>query len=121
MHLSPLPSWKHLSAELYRTRVAELVRQVEETAAAQRQETGIPVLGADGVKAQDPESRPKNLERSPAPLFHAFRKSVRKGLYEAYGWFVAAYREAAAKLRSGDRSVSFPAGSFPPRLPFVAA
>ena len=120
VHLSPLPCWKHLSAELYRVRVAELVRQIEEAAAAQRQKTGVPVLGTDGAKAQDPEARPKKLERSPAPLFHAFRKSVRKALYEAYGWFVAAYREAAAKLRSGDWSASFPSGSFPPRLPFVA-
>ncbi len=61
------------------------------------------------------------LKKSPAPLFHAFRKAVRKALYEAYAWFVAAYREAAAKLRSGDRNATFPSGCFPPRLPFVAA
>jgi hypothetical protein len=121
LHLSPLPCWKHLSDELYRKRMAELVRQIEETAVAQRQETGAPVLGADGVTEQDPETRPQQLKKSPAPLFHAFRKSARKALYEAYAWFVAAYREAAAKLRSGDRSVPFPAGSFPPPLPFVAA
>ena len=121
VHLSPLPCWKHLSAERYREQVAELVRQIEETAAAHCQKTGLSVLGADGVKAQDPEARPKNLKKSSAPLFHAFRQSVRKALYEAYAWFVAAYREAAAKLRSGDRSAPFPTGSFPPRLPFVAA
>jgi len=31
-----------------------------------------------------------------------------------------AFREAAEKLRAGDRGVEFPPGSFPPRLPFVA-
>jgi len=54
-------------------------------------------------------------------LFHAASKSARQELYAAYGWFVAAFREAAEKLRAGDRTVSFPAGSFPPALPFVAA
>jgi len=45
---------------------------------------------------------------------------VRRELYEAFGWFVAAYREAAEKLRNGDRTVTFPLGSFPPALPFAA-
>jgi hypothetical protein len=39
-------------------------------------------------------------KKSAAPLFHAFRRKVRKELYEAYGWFVAAFREAADKLKS---------------------
>jgi len=47
-------------------------------------------------------------------------KAVRRELYEGYAWFVAAYREAAEKLRAGNRAVSFPTGSFPPPLPFVA-
>jgi hypothetical protein len=34
--------------------------------------------------------------------------------------FVAAFREAAEKLKTGELSaVSFPVGSFPPGLPFV--
>jgi hypothetical protein len=51
---------------------------------------------------------------------HAFSKLVRKTMYDAYAWFVACFREAAAKLRAGDRLVKFPEGSFPPGLPFVA-
>jgi hypothetical protein len=38
---------------------------------------------------------------------------------EAYAWFVAAYREAAEKLRKGNLGARFPVGSFPPALPFV--
>jgi hypothetical protein len=45
---------------------------------------------------------------------------MRQGLYEGYAWFVAAYREASEKLRNGNRMVSFPTGSFPPPLPYVA-
>ena len=44
---------------------------------------------------------------------------LRKELIEAYGWFLAAHQQAAEKLRSGNLSVAFPEGSFPPSLPFV--
>jgi hypothetical protein len=60
---------------------------------------------------QNPFERPK---KSSAPRFHAFTKKVRRQLYEAYALFVAAFREAAEKLRAGDRMARFP-----PHLPFV--
>jgi hypothetical protein len=63
---------------------------------------------------------PASLARSPAPLVHAATKAVRKAFYDAYAWFVAAFREAAERLRRGDREAPFPGGSFPPALPFVA-
>jgi len=40
-------------------------------------------------------------------------------LYDAYAWFVAAFRDASEKLCAGDRAARFPPGSFPPALPFV--
>ena len=52
--LSQLPCWRHLEPEAYRSRMAELVRGIEETAAAERQETGKEPLGEEGVRAQDP-------------------------------------------------------------------
>jgi hypothetical protein len=56
----------------------------------------------------------------PAPAFHAVTKAVRESLWTAYATFVAAFREAAEKLKVGDRTVRFPVGSFPPALPFVS-
>lgn len=35
------------------------------------------------------------------------------------GRFLAAFREAAEKLKAGDRLARFPDGCFPPGLPFV--
>jgi hypothetical protein len=78
-------------------------------------------LGSASVRAQTPETRPKKIKKSPAPFCHALRKKVGRPLWEAYGYFVAAYREAAEKLRAGDRNAEFPPGSFLPRLPFVPA
>jgi hypothetical protein len=119
--LSSLPCWKHLPPEKYRARIADLVRQIEDAAAGEREKKGVDPLGAEQILAQEPETRPETLNRSPAPFIHAASKKVRKDLRDAYGWFVAAYREAAEKLRKGDRDVAFPKGSFPPHLPFVQA
>ena len=118
--LSKIPCWAHLSDAQYRQRIASLQEEIEAEAAAAREAAGTQVLGVEKILAQDPLYRPKKLARSPAPLVHAATKAARKAFYEAYSWFVGAFRDAAEKLRRGDRSAPFPAGSFPPALPFVA-
>jgi hypothetical protein len=40
-------------------------------------------------------------------------------MYNARKVKVAAYRDAAERLKQGDTDVRFPEGCFPPRLPFV--
>jgi REP element-mobilizing transposase RayT len=117
--LSPLPCWKHLPEEKQRELAASLVAEIESEAAARRQRTGSQVLGASAVRGQHPFDRPAKPKKSPAPLFHAASKAVRRELYGMYRWFAVAFREASEKLRAGDRTVSFPSGSFPPALPFV--
>jgi hypothetical protein len=119
--LSQLPCWKHLTPEVYRARVAELIQHIEATAAAERAKKGVEPLGTEKILAQDPETRPETLDRSPAPFVHAATRKIRKELWQAYGWFLAAYREAADRLRNGDRNAAFPPASFPPHLPFVLA
>jgi len=118
--LSPLPCWRHLSDEVRRQLVVEMIADIEAEAALRRQRSESQVLGASAVRGQHPFDRPARPKKSPAPLFHAASKRVRQELWAAYAWFVSAFREASAKLRSGDRMVRFPAGSFPPALPFVA-
>jgi len=62
--LSPLPCWEHLSPEDQKENVAELVREIEEEAAAQREATGKTVLGRAEVLKQHPHQRPNR----PAPF-----------------------------------------------------
>jgi hypothetical protein len=119
--LEPLPCWRHLSEEAVRQRVAELVAGIEAKAAAKREETRRPALGAAAVCAQLRHRRAAHPKKSPAPRFHAFTRRVRRELYQLYRSFVQVFREAAEKLRSGDRNAGFPIGSFPPGLPFVTA
>ena len=87
---------------------------------AREARAGLAPLGIKAILAQKPQDRPVRPKKSPAPLFHAFTKTTRRALWKAYSWFVAAFREAAEKLKTGDRLVIFPVGSFPPHLPFVS-
>jgi hypothetical protein len=118
--LSPIPCWAHLSPELYRARISALVEAIETEAAREREQAGASVVGVKAILARDPEHRPRSMARSPAPRVHAATKAARKAFYEFYAAFVSAFREAADRLRLGDRNAPFPAGSFPPALPFVA-
>jgi hypothetical protein len=117
--LSPIPCWAHLPAGRYRERMKNLVEEVDAEAALARRRSGARVLGVKAILAQDPQARPASLARSPAPLVHAATKAARKVFYEIYAEFVSAFRAAADALRQGRRDVPFPAGSFPPALPFV--
>jgi hypothetical protein len=118
LQLAPLPCWKHLAAETIRGRVTELVAEIEREAASSHRHAGTAPLGVAGVLAQDPHDRPRRSKWSPAPLVHAASRRVRLELRAAYYEFVAAYRAAAVKLRSGCGDVAFPQGCFPPSLPF---
>jgi REP element-mobilizing transposase RayT len=119
--LSPLPCWKDLSEAAWRQRAAALVTEIEDEFVAQRVRTGSQPLGVSAILGQHPHDRPQRSKKSPAPFVHAVSRQIRRELYEAYRGFVAAYRTAAEKLRAGDPTARFPAGSFPPALPFVAA
>ena len=117
--LSPIPCWAHLPADLYRERMKNLVEEVDAEAARARRQSGARVLGVKAVLALDPQARPTSIARSPVPLVHAATKVARQMFYEIYAAFVSAFRAAAEALRQGRRDVPFPAGCFPPALPFV--
>jgi hypothetical protein len=117
--LDPLPCWKDLSPEEYRRRIADLVAEIEEDPRVAREAKGVEPLGVDAVRRQQPHTRPNRTKKSPAPLFHTVSKKAYLNLREAYSRFVAAFRDAAEKLKAGDRTVAFPDESFPPAGPFV--
>jgi putative transposase len=117
--LTPLPCWRHLPPSEYRRRVADLVAGIEQETTEVHQQAGTTPAGALWVMRQDPHTRPKLLQRSPAPAFHAATQKAYRLLKVAYSVFLAAYRAAAERLRRGEQGVAFPAGCFPPALPFV--
>lgn len=107
---SKLPCWAHLDDADYERRIAEVIARIEKAGKKNSPTLNLP---------HAPHERPLRSNRSPAPLFHCASKRARRQLFEAYAWFVAAYREAAERLLRGDPSPGFPEGSFPRPLPFV--
>jgi REP element-mobilizing transposase RayT len=121
-----LPCWSHLSESQYRSRIGEIVEQIEREANAAPTERGARLPSAatcrKRIRRQHPHTRVLGEgTRRPAPAVHAHRKRAREKLLRAIADFVAAYRVAARRLREGDRRARFPTGCFPPHLPFVAA
>ena len=106
---------------MYRDLVAGLVQEIDADAAAERKCTGRQPLGAAAILRQHPHTWPNRSKKSPAPRFHAATKAAREVLRTAYGLFLSSFREAAERLKAGDRAARFPNGCFPPGLPFVRA
>jgi hypothetical protein len=119
LSIEPLPCWRHLPSSEIRQRIRGLLSEIEVAIALERE--GKAPLGVDVILGQNPHEAPERPKRAPAPEFHTVTRRARLELREAYRQFVAAFHAAAAKLRAGDRSASFPPGSFPPALSFVEA
>ena len=117
--LEPLPSMAHLSSEAYRAQVRELVEEVEAEGRALHRRRGTSPAGVAAILAQDPEFRPREVEKRPCPWFHVLDPELRRALYVALSLVVAEYREAAERLAAGDRLVRFPLHTFAPTLGFV--
>lgn len=115
VELSPLPCWRDEPAEAVRERVRGLVEGI--VAEAQASPRAYRKLLAAGR----PTDRPRRSKRSPAPWFHCASKAVRLELKRAYGEFLAAYRQAAERLKAGELTAPFPDGCFPPPRPCLVA
>lgn len=117
--LTPLPCWGHWSEVRRRQATGDLLAAIERDCKALR--NGRPPLGRSAILRQEPHSPPGRCKRSAAPAFHAATEDAWRALREAYRTFVNAFWRASERLRSGDRTVNFPTGSFPPALPYVAS
>jgi len=119
VQLEQLPCWRHLEWGKYVERIRKMIRKIEKDAEVERDRRGVEVVGVEAICQRNPQTRPNELQSSPAPLVHAATKKERLAWRETFAWFVMEYREASERLRNGDRDAPFPEGSFPPRLPFV--
>ena len=99
--------------------IEQLLHECEQMGRQLREDTGRPPMGAKKILMQVPDFRPKELDRSPAPAFHAVSREAFQKLREEQREFVSLYRESAEKLKEGGLEVAFPPGCFPPHLPYV--
>ncbi len=117
--ISPLPCWRHLSESQWRGAVADLVEDINREAALVREDLGASSVGIERILGASPISRPRCVEKSPKPRFHARNPATYRRMLEVWREVTCSFREASEKLRSGVRQVVFPEGTFPPGLPFV--
>jgi REP element-mobilizing transposase RayT len=119
VYLTPLPFLQERSVDEQRAFYVDAVRGIETKTAQMHRENGTTPRGARVIRRQKPHDKPKAFKASPAPIFHAANREDFWAMYNARKAKVAAYRDAAGRLKQGDTDVRFPEGCFPPRLPFV--
>ena len=118
LHLAPLPSMADLPAEERRSKIRDIVEEIERESLDKHKRDQSTPLGAEAVCRRHPHERPSHLAKSNQPYFHATKRAF-KALMESLREFVAAYRAAADRLAAGDRNATFPENCYPPGLPFV--
>ncbi len=119
VHLSPLPFLEGRSPDEQRAFVVDAVRRLEHETAERHRINGTEPLGTRAIRRQNPHDKPKEFKSSPAPIIHAANPEEYWTMLNARKAKVAEYRLAAERLKRGETDVSFPAGCFPPRLPYV--
>lgn len=119
LDLAPLPVWEKLSEDRRRVLIADLIEKIERKGAEECRRRGRSPMGAKKILAQHPHSHPSTIARSPAPMCHA---SSRKSFWKyanAYGAFLALFRELSERVLDGDLSAldEFPKRCFRPAPP----
>ncbi len=120
IHFAQLPAFRHLTPQDYQDRVAELILEIE--ADGERARCGDSVAGVERILSQNPFEPPtRRTKRSPRPLFHFASKNAREDLMNGFADFLAQYRVASEALLGGNLDAAgwFPAGCYPPALPFT--
>ncbi|MEM7352938.1 MAG: transposase [Acidobacteriota bacterium] len=115
-----LPAFRHLEPEEYRSKIAELIREIEQEGEAARD--GNPVAGVEKILSQNPYEPPtRQTKRSAKPRFHAISKPARLDFEVELQAFLAEYWAASEALRSGNLEAAgwFPDGCYPPAQAFA--
>jgi len=112
LELKPLPCWADRPIPERRMLVGELIASIERDGSL----LGAAVLGVKRVLRQRPQRRPAHVERSTRPLCHSSTREARDHYRAVYLSFVAVFREASKRWRSGQVTVAFPAYAIRPFL-----
>jgi len=116
INLAPLPCWADLSVDARTARVRALVDDITEWGAQLRD--GRPVLGIEGMLAQDPFA-PVALEHTPPPVAHWSDPRALAGSLAEKAAFENAYLAASrARRRQRAEGVVFPPCGYPSPSPF---
>jgi len=117
--LTPPPFLEHLDWDEYQAYVRTMIEEIEHEARERHRQKGSRPLGTAKILARHPHSWPEHMDRSAAPQYHCSSEEKLATFWEGFRSFVAAYRDAAERLRMGELAAVFPPGCFAPRRQFV--
>jgi hypothetical protein len=117
LHVSTWAGKTASDAEMFR-RVSEAIRSAVARARNAVLASGRTFLGRFGVLGHSFRKRAESFEprRGPIPRVRARNRALLRAMLVGYSVFRAAYREALAAWRSGDRAAAFPYGTWWMRL-----
>jgi hypothetical protein len=119
--LTPLPCWADLDETERQARVRAVVEDIEAETRERHERARSRPLGVRRVLQQHPHGLPQEVKRRKAPACHAASSKLRQTYRKLYRLFATMFREASARLRTGEREVAFPAHCFPPALAYQGA
>jgi REP element-mobilizing transposase RayT len=114
LRLTPLPSWRALTADQRRMRVDELAKDIAESGT--REAPPAPLLSEAEACAKS-HHRPETTAKSPRPLCHSSSRQLRGDYRDSHALWNCAYMDASAKFRAGQVLVEFPPWAFKPSAP----
>jgi REP element-mobilizing transposase RayT len=124
INLATPPMWELDDGTSPQEHAKRLIGQIEKTHRARRKATGIRVMGANAVRAQNRRTK-KEL---PRPPYFKERKRIlvawispkagkAKAYVDRYWAFQRAYRQAAERRKRGVGPPGFPSGAWLPSMP----
>ena len=109
LELARLPCHEALSEHEHQKAVRALTRE-----ALDQCDTPDSYIGQIRILAMDPHAKPKQTDKSPAPLCHAGCMEAKKAFKAAFLAFVQAYKEAYQRLFRQQLPAHFPEGGLAP-------
>jgi hypothetical protein len=119
LELSPLPCFDGVDDIKRREWIRSCIEEIVAQARLEQRTRGAARRTVRGAAERDVDTA-QSLKRSPAPWFHVSSAAAGFELRVLYAEFVALFRDAADRLKRGV-SATFPAGSFPPAMPYIPA
>ncbi|MBN8615918.1 MAG: transposase [Deltaproteobacteria bacterium] len=123
LKVSRPPSWEGLSREARRAKRRELVARMrgeEQRAASERERSGVGVASTESIVEREPRSRPLSPKpKKPKRKRASGTPEQVKRFEEAYRLMLPVYQRASLSFRETGILPAFPAGTYPPRIPYA--
>jgi REP element-mobilizing transposase RayT len=119
---SRLPGLEHLSQNEYAETLLKELEEKRSVIIAERKKEEKGFVGPKALRKTRPGALPRNTKTGGfRPVVLSCCRETRNQFLEWYWGIVELYMEASEKYRNGDRNAVFPANTYKPPGPFVAA